>query len=279
VPYQWVKLLHVASAIGFVAVHGASIAVLYIARKERERKRLLAVLDFSGRTATAMYVSLGAIVTTGLWLAFLRTSLFSERWYWLAIVVLAATSVAMLAVAKPFTARIRAACAMRPSGIPRKSDEELAEIVGSSRVHVISLIGVIGLVSILYLMVIKPDLGSDSGRVAAPTVTTSVVSTTTASGTTVTGAATTVVTTTLPSGGDEALLALGREVYEVTAGGVGCASCHGSQGEGSAVAPRIAGRSKAVIEGALGWVAEMADIELTPQELDAVSRYVRQLDS
>ena len=157
--YQWVKFLHVASAVGFVAVHGASVAVLYVARKERDRKRILAVLDFSGRTATAMYVALGAIIGTGLWLGSMRTLWMTKRWYWLSLILLVATTLVMIAVAKPFTARIRAACEMRPSGIPRTSDEELAEILGSARVHVIALIGVVSLVSILYLRVFHPELG------------------------------------------------------------------------------------------------------------------------
>jgi len=157
--YQWVKYLHVASAIGFAAVHGTSIAVLYAIRNERDRKRLLATLDFSGHTATAMYISLVAIVGTGFWMGFLRELWFRQRWYWSALVLLVVITVLMLWIAKPFTARIRAACEVRPSGIPRKSDEELGDILHSARVHVIAAIGVVGLGLILWLMVFHPALG------------------------------------------------------------------------------------------------------------------------
>lgn len=281
-PYEWVKYLHIASAIGFVAVHGVSIAVLYTIRKERDRRRIVAALDASGRTATAMYLTLGAIVGTGLWLGALRHLWFEKRWFWLALIVLAATTGAMLAVAKPFTARIRAACEMRPTGVPRKSDEELAEILGSGRVHLITLIGVVSLASILYLMVFRPNLGTDTGRPPVA-VTTTITTTTTAAATVPTtldpGTATTVtgVTTTIALGGEEAVLALGREVFQVTAGGVGCALCHGSRGEGTPYGPRIAGRSREDIVGALRWAGDMANIDLTAEELDGVALYVAQL--
>jgi uncharacterized membrane protein len=157
-PYQWVKYLHIASAIGFASVHGASIAVLYAIRNERDRKRLLATLDFSGRTATAMYISLGAILATGLWMGWLQQFWLHRRWYWSALVLLVVVTLLMLWVAKPFTERIRSACEIRPSGIPRKSDEELGDILHSGRVHVIAAIGIIGIGLILYLMVFKPPL-------------------------------------------------------------------------------------------------------------------------
>jgi hypothetical protein len=59
-------------------------------------------------------------------------------------------------VAKPFTKRVRAACEIRPSGVPRVSDQELSQILRSPRTHVIMAIGVGGLAAILYLMVFKP---------------------------------------------------------------------------------------------------------------------------
>ena len=81
----------------------------------------------------------------------------------------------------------------------------------------------------------------------------------------------------LDLGGEEAVLALGREVFQVTAGGVGCALCHGSRGEGTPYGPRIAGRSREDIVGALRWAGDMANIDLTAEELDGVALYVAQL--
>lgn len=82
--------------------------------------------------------------------------------------------------------------------------------------------------------------------------------------------------TTPPGPGDERL-ALGRRIYEVEAGGVGCASCHGSDAGGTSDGPNIIGVSKSAIVRALESVFDMEDIHLTPEEIDAVYRYVRHL--
>ena len=273
--YQWVKFIHVASAIAFVGVHGASIVVLYAVRRERDRQHLLAVLDFSSRTVTATYASLVAVVGTGFWLGFERDTVFGEGWFWLSLVLLALTTVLMWAVAKPFTRRIRTACEVRPSGVPRTSDEELSEILRSPKTHLITLIGVVGLGSIIYLMLFQPKLWAEAGP---PTPTTSPSTSTT---TMVPGGVTTTSPdagpTTTMLGSDDPLLALGKEVFEVTAGGLGCAFCHGSDGLGTVYGPRIAGRSKEDISNALRWADGMTDITLTPDELEGVARYVRTL--
>jgi hypothetical protein len=65
----------------------------------------------------------------------------------------------MTAVAKPYFARIKDACQVRPSGVPRVSDEELGQILRGRTAHVIAAIGGIGLLAILYLMVFKPNIG------------------------------------------------------------------------------------------------------------------------
>jgi ribulose 1,5-bisphosphate synthetase/thiazole synthase len=64
----------------------------------------------------------------------------------------------MTATAKPYFARVKEACQLRPSGVPRVSDEELAGVLRSSRAYLITAIGVIGILAILYLMIFKPKL-------------------------------------------------------------------------------------------------------------------------
>ena len=157
-PFRWIRFLHIASAIGFVGIHGASIFVLYAIRGERDRRRIDSLLDFSTRTVIPLYVSLVAIVGTGIWMGVDTTFYFRQPWYWWSLVLLVVTALLMWFVAKPYAERIRAACEIRPSGVPRVSDEELGEILGSSRTHVITAIGAIGFGLILYLMVFRPDL-------------------------------------------------------------------------------------------------------------------------
>lgn len=156
--FRWIRFLHIAAAIGFVGIHGASIVVLYAIRGERDRARIDNLLDFSTRTVIPMYVSLAAVVGTGFWMGIEVTRYFRQPWYWWSLVLLVVTGLLMWFIAKPFAERIRAACDIRPSGVPRVSDEELGEILGSSRTHVVMAIGVVGLGLILYLMVFRPNL-------------------------------------------------------------------------------------------------------------------------
>jgi uncharacterized membrane protein len=158
VRYRWIKFLHIAATIGFVGIHGASIFVLYAIRGERDRRRIENLLEFSAKTVTTMYLSLALVVWSGFWLGFELDFWFRQGWYWWSLALLVATSLLMWFVAKPFGERVRAACEIRPSGVPRVSDEELGQILRSPRTHLITAIGVGGLGAILYLMVFKPAL-------------------------------------------------------------------------------------------------------------------------
>jgi predicted benzoate:H+ symporter BenE len=153
--FRWLLFLHIASVLALLGTHGASMTVLYRIRRERDRARILDLVTLSGETILPMYVSLAAIVVTGVLLG-LKVHAFSLWWIWAAIVLLVVTAALMGVVARPYFARVKEACQMRPSGVPRVSDEELGEILRAPTAHVISAIGVIGLLAILYLMVFQP---------------------------------------------------------------------------------------------------------------------------
>jgi hypothetical protein len=153
--YELAIFLHVASVVSFVAFHAVSMVVLYRIRGERDRKKVLDLVSLSGETTLPMYVSLGAIVLSGIFAAF-RFSRWGDWWLWLSILVLLITVGLMTAVAKPYFERVKTACEVRPSGVPRVSDEELGEILGGRTAHVIAAIGIGGFVLILYMMVSKP---------------------------------------------------------------------------------------------------------------------------
>jgi len=262
-PYRWIVFLHVVSAVVFVGFHGASFFVFDWARKQRDRSHILGAFQFSAWTVTGAYVSLAATLGTGIWLGFARSRLFSQPWYWLSLGLLLAMTVLMFVTAKPLADRTRAAFELRPSGVPRVSDDELTQILRSPRTHVTSAIGFIGLVAILYLMVLQPEFG---GADEAPNPL----------GTQPPGSATTTLTEETSAGVDEgaALLIAGKRIYEVT---VGCAECHGDDGRGTDDAPEIAGASKSAIRDALDEERDMRDIVLSEEDLEAVYQYVQTL--
>lgn len=79
------------------------------------------------------------------------------------------------------------------------------------------------------------------------------------------------------------LLAEGKLVFEKTAGGVGCAFCHGPDGKGVGQAgqgaPDIRGRNEVQVRNALtGGVPLMSFIKLSDKEIDAVVAYLQYLN-
>jgi hypothetical protein len=156
--YRWWVLLHILGVVGFLTAHGVSMYVLYQVRAvDLDRGRILGLLTFSGSTTVPMYVSLLALLVGGV-LAGIAGGWFSYWWIWLSILVLVLTTAAMYAMAKPYFERLKAACEVRPSGVPRVSDEELRQILEGPSTNLIAAIGGLGLVIILYLMIFKPGV-------------------------------------------------------------------------------------------------------------------------
>jgi hypothetical protein len=156
--YQWWLLLHIVGVAGFLTAHGVSMYVLYQVRAvDLDRGRILGLLTFSGSTTMPMYVSLLLLLAGGV-AAGISGQWFSYWWIWLSILVLLLTTAAMYLVAKPYFERLKAACEVRPSGVPRVSDEELRQILGGPSTNLVAAIGGVGLLIILYLMVFKPGV-------------------------------------------------------------------------------------------------------------------------
>lgn len=89
-----------------------------------------------------------------------------------------------------------------------------------------------------------------------------------------------VPTPTATAGGGD-LLAQGKLIFEKTAGGVGCAACHGLNGKGIAQmnSPNVRGKNEGDVRIAIqGGVPMMAFIKLTDEEITAVVAYLRYLN-
>ena len=155
---NWWKLLHLVGLVGFLASHGVSMFVLYRIRTVNvDRAKIVELISFSGLTTMPMYVSLLVLLIGGV-AAALTIHAFWQLWLTVSILILVVTVALMTSIAAPYFKQITAACEVRPSGVPRKSDEELNALLHSPKNTLINVIGGTGLLSILYLMVIKPWL-------------------------------------------------------------------------------------------------------------------------
>jgi uncharacterized membrane protein len=153
--YRWWVFIHLAGVFGFLIAHGASVSVLFRLRKERDREKIRQLIQFSGSTVRLFYVSLLVLVAGGVG-AGLQGHWFKYQWIWEAIGVLVAVTVLMIVLARPYYRRVAEATELRPSGVPRVSDEDLALRLRSSIPGAVALLGFGGLLVILWLMIFKP---------------------------------------------------------------------------------------------------------------------------
>lgn len=150
--YLFWKLLHITGGFGFVAAHGATAAVAFRLRREREPERIRALLDLSRSTRSVMYWSLLLLLVAGIANGF-YFHYWSQGWIWTSLILLTALLVMAFPLAVPYYKRIRLAV---DSEGPGASPEELRALLTSSRPIVIAWVETVGILVILWLMVYKP---------------------------------------------------------------------------------------------------------------------------
>lgn len=151
--------------------------------------------------------------------------------------------------------------------------------------RLVGLIGLLAAATIAALPACSSAAGNESPTPTAPQATSTPVATPTPAPTATSKPEATdpAATASSEASEDVELLALGSTLFVVSAGGTGCAVCHGYDAKGGrttgqAGAPDIRGVGKGGIRGALaGGVPDMAHIDLTEHELTAVAAYISYL--
>jgi len=160
--YPWVVFVHVAAAFLFVMGHGASMWASDQIRKERDPERIKVLLEMSSRSLGMVYGGLLVLLIAGI-IAGIMGNYFGQLWIWAAIVTLVVIIVLMYALASSYYAKVREAVGLRSMRTPKDapdptpvSADELAVLIDTRRADVIGLVGVIGLLVLLWLMFFKP---------------------------------------------------------------------------------------------------------------------------
>jgi uncharacterized membrane protein len=148
--YLLERFLHLLGAFGFIAAHGATAAVTFKLRHERDPARVRSYLDLSRSTRGLMYGSflllLGAGVALGFEVGWWRTG-----WIWTSLVLLAILFGAAFPLALPYFRAIREVVEREPV-----DEKRLTELLASPRGLVLAWVETVGIVAIIYLMVFKP---------------------------------------------------------------------------------------------------------------------------
>ena len=160
--YPWIVFVHVAAAFMFVIAHGASMWASDQIRRERDIDRVRVLLEMSARSLGAVYAALLTLLIAGI-AAGIMGGHFARGWIWASIGVLITIAVLMYVLATTYYRGVREAVGIRAPQTPKDapdpvavSADELAAIVDSRRPDVIGLVGVAGLLTLLWLMMFKP---------------------------------------------------------------------------------------------------------------------------
>jgi len=154
---RWWVYLHLAGVFTFLSIHGVSMTIGIRLRKERDAARITALLDLSGRTVPAFYISLAFLVVTGV-VSGLVDDWFGYGWIWAAIATLVVVSLGMFFMARPYYQRVRFISRAIAEGSKAVTPEQFDSVLRGSRPLTVTWMGVAGLGFILYLMLFKPTL-------------------------------------------------------------------------------------------------------------------------
>lgn len=149
--YLWWKYVHIVGGLGFLSAHGATAAVAFRLRKERDPARIRALLDLSRSTRPWMYVSLLVLLVAGVVDGF-KGGWWDQGWIWSALILLTMMLVAAFPLAVPYYIRVRRAVEDGSAITPA----ELDALLLSPRPIVIAVVETVGIAVIVWLMVLKP---------------------------------------------------------------------------------------------------------------------------
>jgi uncharacterized membrane protein len=148
--YGWIVFLHVAGVFGFLLYHGVSMFVTLQILRERDPKRVAHLIELSGSSLKAFYISFFLLVGAGVWAGFMG-QWWGRGWIWTSLALFIVTSALMGAIARPYFQKVGTAA--------RASDataESLQSVISKQVPVVLTVLGFGSLIVILYLMLFKP---------------------------------------------------------------------------------------------------------------------------
>ena len=152
--YQWFVFLHLVGLVLFVFAHGASAFASFQIRALRDPMAIGGYLTLSRQAIGTAYAGLIALIIGGAGAATIN-NLWGQPWVWGSVIVLVVVLLAMYAVGTRYYANLRKML-LASEGRPAISEQDLAAYVNSRVPDVLSGIGVIGLLVLVWLMVLKP---------------------------------------------------------------------------------------------------------------------------
>jgi len=154
VSYNWWKFIHLLGVVGFMAAHGTSIAATMLIRRMRDPKQISGVLQLSGTTVLAFYLSTLVLMVGGIG-AGIRGGWFAQGWIWVSLGLLVGVGILMFPMARGYFRRIRMVIELMESGTA-VSQDDFMRVLNSGNPMLTAGTGSVAILLIVYLMVLKP---------------------------------------------------------------------------------------------------------------------------
>ena len=159
---RWLIFIHVLASITFFLAHGTSAAMAFQLRKETNLDRIRAMLDLSGTTIMAIFVSFLVMGLTGLIMPF-HIKIWDRVWVWLSIVLMVYVFVHMSIRNDKTYKTLRRLVGLPymkgskefPAEPPASEEEVLAHLRKISP-YELAVVGYVIPAFVLWLMVFKP---------------------------------------------------------------------------------------------------------------------------
>jgi hypothetical protein len=154
--YPWFVFAHLLGLVVFSITHGASAFMAFRLRGERDPVVVDSLLKVGQLSIGPMYIGLLLLAVGGLGAAW-TANLWGNAWVIASIGVFIVVLVVMWSVGSPYYMGLRKTLEERgPDGSPSIDRLELARMLDTRRPDVLTAVGTIGLVLLVWLMVIKP---------------------------------------------------------------------------------------------------------------------------
>ena len=159
----WIVFLHVLSSMTFFLSHGASVAMAFKLRHEKELDRIRAMLDLSGSTINAMFISFLLMGLSGLALPFIL-KLWNRGWIWASVILMVLVTVQMAFMNEKRYKELRKLVGLPymkgskefPAEEPASAEEVQKFIQTKLKVVELVIVGYVIPMIVLWLMMFKP---------------------------------------------------------------------------------------------------------------------------
>lgn len=158
--YQWLIFTHILAIFGFLIAHGASAAIVFKLRGERETARVQVLLELSRGANGVANACLLVFLAAGIIAGFMG-NWWGQLWIWAALGLLIALSVFMTFVGSRPLIRIRRTLESAESTKSTLSpvaptEQRLGELLAATHPWLLTTVSGGSIAVILWLMMFKP---------------------------------------------------------------------------------------------------------------------------